>query len=200
MRVRVCAGLLVLLLSACTGRRQLRPVVPWCVEPTGQLASDAAADSIAGSYVLTMVATKGARAGERVGGRLTLLPTEGEWRQLIGAGGSPDPNTVIQAYGTTDIALEEVGAIRVGDIASSDVSKPGVAVLQTKAGAGAGGRPTITLRLGSAANERGVLRFDGGFTVLYVRKMDRAGFAGGWASGVRDKQAEGFFCAYRNGG
>ena len=170
--------------------------MPWCVESEGQLSAGANADSMAGEYAFTLVATTGAQAGERVEGRLTLRATDSESRQFIGMNGSPDASTVVPAYGTAEIALEKVGAVRLGDLSSRDVAKPGVAVLQTKAAGG--GAPSIVVRLGSLANDRSIVRFDGGFTALYVAKIDDSGFMGGWRSGVRGIDAEGYFCAYRD--
>ena len=195
--VLVRAGVIaVFLLSACTGRREFRTLVPWCVEQEGQLSAGASADGMAGEYAFTLVATTGAQAGERVEGRLTLRATDSESRQFIGVSGSPDPLTVVPAYGTADIALEKVGAVRMGDLSSRDVSKPGVAVLQTQAAGG--GAPSIVVRLGSLANDRSIVRFDGGFTALFVAKIDDSGFVGGWRSGVRGIDAEGYFCAFRD--
>ncbi len=185
------AGIAVFLLSACTGRREFRTLVPWCVEQEGQLSGAASADGMAGEYALTLVATTGAR----VEGRLTLLRTDSESLQFIGVNGSPDLSTVVPAYGTAEIALEKVGAVRLGDLSSRDVAKPGVAVLQTTAAGG--GAPSIVVRIGSLANDRRIVRFDGGFTALYVAKIDSSGFVGGWRSGVRGTAAEGYFCAFR---
>ena len=56
---------------------------------------------------------------------------------------------------------------------------------------------SITLRLGSEANQRGVLRFDGAWTALYVRWIGDAGFGGEWTSGVTIPEATGSFCASR---
>ncbi len=186
----------VFLLSACIGRREVRTLVPWCVEQEGQLSADASADGMVGEYAFTLVATTGAQEGERVEGRLTLFATDIESRQFVGASGSPDPSTVVPAYGTAEIALERVGAVRLGDLSSRDVAKPGVAVLQTQAAGG--GAPSIVVRLGSLANDRSIVRFDGGFTALFVAKIDDSGFVGGWRSGVRGIDAEGYFCAFRD--
>ena len=56
------------------------------------------------------------------------------------------------------------------------------------------------LRIGSDANRRGVLRFDGGYFVLRVQQVDESGFAGSWTSGLLEVQAEGHFCATALGG
>ena len=85
--------------------------------------------------------------------------------------------------------VEPVGALRPGDLSSRDPEAPGVLVLQED------GR--LLLRLGSEANRRGVLRFDGGYTVLRVARATAAGFAGTWSSGLLDVQAAGEFCARR---
>jgi hypothetical protein len=53
------------------------------------------------------------------------------------------------------------------------------------------------LRLGSVANRRDVVRFDGGYTALRVRELNADGFAGSWESGTRTPSARGYFCATR---
>jgi hypothetical protein len=98
-----------------------------------------------------------------------------------------------QLVGTADLALEDVGAVRMGELASLDPAKPGVAVLQH----GEAQAPEITLRLGSLANQVGNVRFDGGYAALRVQWMESGGFGGSWESGARGPEAGGYFCAFR---
>ena len=85
--------------------------------------------------------------------------------------------------------VEAVAALRPGDLSSRDPQAPGVLVIQEDGG--------LLMRLGSEANRRGVLRFDGGYTVLRVDRATADGFAGTWSSGQMEVQAAGEFCARR---
>jgi hypothetical protein len=91
--------------------------------------------------------------------------------------------------GTATIDVESVGAVRMGDLSSTDPVRPGVAVIE-QAGA-------VTLRLGADANRWGQTRFDGGFFALRVQATSEDGFSGTWSSGVTSAEAEGHFCATR---
>ena len=95
--------------------------------------------------------------------------------------------------GTADVALDSVGALVVGDAASTDPTRPGVIVF----GSAPGDAPRILMRLGSEANRRDQQPFDSGYTVLDVRAVNTDGFAGPWRSGVVETEAEGYFCARR---
>jgi hypothetical protein len=144
-----------------------------------------------GAYRFTMVATDGVRAGRTVSGRLELTPQDSTLLQVEGAA---------QPFrGTTDVAVDSVGAVRMGDLAAADPSAPGVAVYEQRAPTGT---LTVVMRLGSASNARGLQPFDAGHTTLYVRRISDAGFAGGWASSAGStypiRQAHGYFCAVRS--
>ncbi|KPK65214.1 MAG: hypothetical protein AMS21_05335 [Gemmatimonas sp. SG8_38_2] len=84
-----------------------------------------------------------------------------------------------------------VGGPRLGASTSRDPRAPGVLVVEQ------GGQ--IVMRLGSEANRRGELRFDGGYFALWVHQFDENGFAGRWTSGTLGAQAKGHFCASRVG-
>ena len=86
---------------------------------------------------------------------------------------------------------EGVGAVRVGSLSSEDPESPGVLVIESQTGAG----PSILLRLGSDANRRDLVRFDGGYAVLSVIEITAESFGGTWSSGTQGPDAEGFFCA-----
>jgi hypothetical protein len=148
-----------------------------CHLVTYALDAGASARDLAGAFAVTLVAASGDSAGRTTTGRLDLSP-----------GSRPDAVLI----GAADLAVESVGAVRLGDLAASADSAPGVLVMQS-----GGDRPTILLRLGSEANAVGVIRFDGGYTVLEVLRIDENGFAGSWRSGVTSNTATGHFCAQR---
>ncbi|MYB61857.1 MAG: hypothetical protein F4X69_10820 [Gemmatimonadetes bacterium] len=114
---------------------------------------------------------------------------------------TPDPsNSTVPAsdlstplYGFTDVDPESVGAHRVGDPGSRDPSAPGVLVLERVEY----GRSIITLRLGSHANRKDLVRYDGEYTVLSVSSIDEDGFTGTWRSGggLGWSTTTGYFCA-----
>lgn len=162
-----------------------------CVPVQGPLAGPIDADALAGTYRLTMVATEGERSGQEAIGTLTLRQHAPDMQQIM-MGGNPVPDARLPLYGTTDIPLDSVGALVLGDLMADDPSQPGVSVAERT-----GDEISLTLRLGSEANRREV-RFDGGYTALRVRVIDDGGFAGRWASGTLGEQAAGDFCAVRN--
>jgi hypothetical protein len=104
-------------------------------------------------------------------------------------GGIRDTAASNVLYGNTDVDLDNVGAVRPGDLEALDPRRPGVLVIERKG--------TITLRLGSDANTRGQARFDGGYTALRVAEASDGRFAGSWASGVKTQRSAGYFCAER---
>jgi hypothetical protein len=70
----------------------------------------------------------------------------------------------------------------------------------------ASGVPTVTMRVGShttAAPTPGLQQIEGAYTVLFVRRIGRDGFSGGWQSGDGTMGgsggAQGHFCAVRIG-
>jgi hypothetical protein len=89
------------------------------------------------------------------------------------------------------VNVEGVGAVRVGSLSSEDPESPGVLVIESETGTGL----SILLRLGSDANRRDLVRFDGGYAVLTVVEITEESFNGTWSSGVRGPDSEGFFCA-----
>jgi len=101
-------------------------------------------------------------------------------------------------YGSTDVGLEAVGAV-AGDLSSEDPARPGVLVIQMPPRSDTSGA-RVLLRLGADANRQDLVRFDGGYTVLRVREIAGAGFAGDWESGAPLPRAGGHFCAVRRDG
>jgi len=142
-----------------------------------------------GRFTITMAATVGATAGASVAGSMILVARDSS---LV------EPSAYSQPLvGTADIALEAVGAVRMGDLAATDPLAPGVAVYEQQVA----GTTTVLVRLGSASNARGPAAFDAGHTTLYVRRIAADGFAGGWASSAGStypmQEARGYFCAVR---
>lgn len=146
-------------------------------------------ETLAGEYELVLVATSGDLAGSSVNGHLELQPNEPSLRGIPSADGKTRTDSSAPLYGTTDVDVTRVGGLRLGEPTSSDPTQPGVLLVQQGEG--------IVLRIGSEANRRGVLRFDGGYFAMRVRRVDKAGFAGSWASGTVQAQAAGHFCAFR---
>ena len=108
---------------------------------------------------------------------------------------SPEPGVIVPLYGTTTVALDRVGAVKLGDLESADPMKPGVMVMEHRAEQNS--LPDIVLRFGSFANQRDITRFDGGFTALRVKWIQAGNFGGTWESGVTGPEAKGYFCAVR---
>ena len=143
---------------------------------------------------MILVATSGDSAGREVSGTLWLEPNDSTARQFSRPGGDPIPNVTVPLFGWTDVAVLGVSALELGDLSSREPARPGVLVLEQRSRPT--GSPSITVRLGSTANNRGVAPFDGGYTALRVVWLDELGaFGGSWASGVRNEQAAGHFCA-----
>ncbi len=158
-----------------------------CAPVQRNLAPDATADELAGTYRLTMVRTPG--DSQRVEGTLALVPQVDSLRTMPMPDRAPQPRPTLPLIGTADIAVEEVGAHRLGDLMSEDPTRPGVIIVR---------RPgEITMRFGSDVNIREMPAFDGGYLAFFVAQVDGNGFAGGWSSGVQMRDAEGYFCAVR---
>jgi hypothetical protein len=169
-----------------------------CAPSTERLPSDATADRLAGEYRVRVVATAGAKTGARQDARLLLRPVDDSLRRPSTVLGLRDSTTRLPLSGSIELDPAAVGAARTGDLLSLDPLAPGVLVLERHPV-----RPDapaeIILRLGSDANRRGVVRYDGGYFALTVRQIGAAEFAGTWASGVATEGAEGYFCAERAG-
>ena len=187
------AASISMVLAGCGGGGEVPPAA-LCSPQDGPLAADASFDARAGEYRLILVATSGDSAGREVSGSLWLEPNDSVARQFSRPGGDPDPNVTVPLFGWTDIAVQGVSALELGDLLSREPVRPGVLVLEQRFQPT--GPPSITVRLGSIANNRGIAPFDGGYTALRVGWLDESGgFGGSWASGVRNEQAAGHFCA-----
>lgn len=153
------------------------------VEPG--LVAGATMEGMAGRYALAVV-LPGNRP-QAAEGLLTLRDQPPGLRELAGS------STPLNGF--TDLDLEEVSAQRVGDPASDDPSAPGALVIEAD---GREGR-SILIRLGSQANRRDQVAFDGAYTVFRVHRIDGDAFAGSWESGTSDARVSGHFCAMRSG-
>jgi hypothetical protein len=162
-----------------------------CAPPRGPLAADASLAGRAGVYLLTMIEEVGGNPSRTADGTLSLLTQEDGLRQFPGGAGGSIPGVTSPLFGSTDLDIGAVGAVRVGDLSSEDPASPGVLVIESETGAGT----SILLRLGSDANRRDLVRFDGGYTVLTVVEITGAAFGGTWSSGIRGPESSGFFCA-----
>lgn len=157
-----------------------------CVEVEPALTTAATMEGMAGRYDLVLVLL-----GNRPRAARGLLTLRDQPRMARDLAGSTTP-----LFGFTDVAVEEVSAYRVGDPSSEDATAPGVLVIE---GDNSEGR-SIILRLGSQANRRDRVAFDGAYTVLRVHRLGGDRFFGSWESGTSDTRVLGHFCAVRNGG
>lgn len=98
--------------------------------------------------------------------------------------------------GWTDIAVELVGAARVGNLQSADSRRPGAAVWVSQ---GADGAVSAVLRLGEEAQGGNFMRVEGEYTALFLKQVSVAAIRGDWTSGVTSGEVGGYFCAARVG-
>ena len=179
--VAVAAGLVF---AGCSSNQPPEPALDSgvCRNAVSDPASLVRVADLGGEYALELTARSGEHSGETARGDLTLVT-----RDSVG----------VPYFGWTDLQLDEVGAHRLGDPASTDRSAPGVLVLTSPDAADPASPVSVTLRIGSQANRSDIVRFDGAYTALYVRWIDDGSFGGDWASGVTGPEAEGDFCAVR---
>lgn len=189
----VVAGVL-----GCGSNQSQVAEAPACEAAEGDLPMDATARTWAGEYSLVMVATSGDSAGRSASGTMQLRVQSEELQ--VPPLGSADAGTRMLMYGSTDLDLRTILAVEVGALDSEDPLAPGVLVLERAVELDGGSSKEITVRLGSEANRRGVTRFDGGYTALFVRQASTGGFAGNWASGVTGQMSSGHFCASKTDG
>jgi hypothetical protein len=178
----------VVLLAGCGGANAGQSDPQACAPVA---ATEASMDTgrLAGEFVVRLVASSGAKRGATTEGRLQLTPHDSAHRRLELPDGSSSSTYTLPLYGTAVVDFAAVGAVAPGDPESTDPASPGVLVIE---------RPgQVMLRVGSEANRRGVVRFDGAFTVLRVQQITTEGFAGTWESSVGLDQSGGHFCANR---
>ena len=163
---------------------------------TAELPAGSSATGLAGEYRLRLVATSGAKKGAAAEGSLRLDPQADSLRYRSRLGGGRDSTVLHPLYGAAEVDLARIDAVSVGSTTSLDPMQPGVLVMQRRTAEGLP-QGEMILRLGSDANRRDRLRFDGGYTALRVRQIAPERLAGSWASGVTTERAAGYFCATR---
>ena len=156
-----------------------------CFATSKYLPADATLSDRAGQYRLTLVEVVDEASNRSALGTLTLRRQKHDLDSLF--------NVSTPLYGFSDIDLRSVGAYRVGDLESQDPQAPGVLVLESDRNCDR----VITVRFGSEANRRDVVRYDGAYMVLRVHWIEQDGFGGSWRSGFRMSRASGYFCAVR---
>lgn len=194
-RLAVLVGLL--LVPAChSGAGQAAPES--CAPVADSLSGPIGTESLAGEYRLRLVSGHDTTTGASTTGTLSLLPQESGAQRRTGPGGIPDSSHRYPLIGAAEVDLAMIGAVAPGGTASLDPAAPGVLAIERVTGEPeAPGR--VLLRLGSEANRLERVRFDGGYTVLRLRRADEHGFAGEWESGAPMPRASGYFCASRTG-
>jgi hypothetical protein len=152
---------------------------------------------LAGSYRVVLVGTSAEYSDRQIEGTLELYPQDSTLQSVALPGGMPVTGARMPLYGALDAAIEQVGGMRLGNTTLLDPVQPGVAVLEQVAQSETGSVTSITMRVGSDANNRDMVRFDGGFMALYLQEVTRTGFRGTWASGIRGPEHGGYYCAFR---
>ena len=187
-RTAVVAGAaaVVLALPGCATRAQAPDSfdASLCREVSEAPSSLSRVEQLEGQFGLWLSADSGPMAGREAFGDLTLVRRD---------------STGVPFFGWTSLDPEQVGAHRLGDPGSRDPAAPGVLVLSRSASGVPDGSDDVIMRLGSQANRSDIIRFDGAFTALYVRWIERDAFGGEWASGMQGPEASGSFCAVRDG-
>ncbi len=113
-------------------------------------------------------------------------------------GGLRDTTARFPLIGWTSLQPDAIGATDTGPLDGHEPTAPGVLVIQRRTRQPDAPRE-ILLRLGAEANRRDRVRFDGGYFVLTVQRIDDQGFAGTWASAAGASAAGGHFCARKAG-
>lgn len=191
------ALLLITALAGCRHHRTDSAAAAAACEPSmSQLPAEMDLQQLNGTFAVTFVATEGSKAGQIVRGRLVLRAQDQSLVRVPNA----DSNTVVTqpVIGVLDLAVDDLGATRMGDLMATDAARPGVGVYVSSR---RGGPVTgVIARVGSGSNVRGQMVFDGGYFTLYVGRVGSNGAWGGWASspgtgGMVTPDARGHFCA-----
>jgi hypothetical protein len=198
MRLRAPALAASLLLPAChNGAGQATPERS-CEAVTDTLPLSVSAESLAGEYRLRLVARGAEGAGASAVGKLSLVLQDPDAQRRPGPFGVTDTIHRYPLVGAAELDFAAVGAVTPGGTASLDPAAPGVLAIE-RPGAAAGATDRLILRLGTEANRIERVRFDGGYTVLRLRRADSRGIAGDWESGAPLPRTSGYFCADRIG-
>jgi hypothetical protein len=170
-----------------------------CPPPTGTLPPSATAAGLAGTYRLQVVPTTGPTTGRMVEAGLQLADIADPAAREVHLMGITDSTSRYALTGTSDLDPAAVGAVATGEVSAADPAAPGVLVIERHPPA-PGGPAEIILRLGSEANRRDRVRYDGGYFALVVRGIGPRGFTGTWSSGGGGPTVGGYFCAERTAG
>jgi hypothetical protein len=183
-----------LVLAACAARTGTRTARAGdeCVPRAPAQLSGVRWDGLAGDWRVALVATVGPRSGSQSVGTLALQVQDAALLRF-----GADSNTTVPVYGTARLALDEVGAQAFGDLGSASAAAPGVALYVSD---GSERGVTAIMRFGSGANRRDLLPFEGVYTALFVRRVDRDRVFGVWTSSSGEGAAAGgHFCLVRDG-
>jgi len=187
--------------AGCRHRTDYAMAAATCTPAAQQAPAELDLAQMNGSYDVTFVSTEGPVAGHRVRGRLVLRAQD----QALVRVPYADSTTVVTqpVIGTMDLATDDIGATRMGDLMASDAALPGVGVYVS----GRRGGPVtgVVARVGSGSNGRGLMQFDGGYFTLFIGRVGPNGIWGGWASspgtdGMVRPDARGHFCAEKRAG
>ena len=188
----------LLLLSACHHRRAPASLIAACDTVAAQPATQFDPSMMNGGYRVTFIATGGLRSGHAAIGRMMLRPQDASLLTIEPHDGVEVTQPVI---GQLDLAIDSVGAVRMGDLMAADAAMPGLAFYVThRPGGEVSG---IIGRVGSVSNARGPAPIDAGHFTLFVRQVTPNGIWGGWTSnpgtgGLITPDAAGHFCALRS--
>jgi hypothetical protein len=175
------------------------PGVEECSPVEGALAGDDSSSGLEGEYQLTVVGSRSGESDSSATGGLVLEPNDSAHIQRLTADGEPIPGVLFTHYGWTDVPIEQIGGLALGQLDSRDPDAPGVLVIENRQLSNGEPYLSITIRLGSQANAVSAARFDEGFSALYVKEVLSDRIRGDWASGDgRGRVAEGHFCARRS--
>jgi hypothetical protein len=144
-----------------------------------------------GRYAVRFVVTGGIRAGDSALATLELRPQQVALSLL--ADGTMQP-----AVGRIDVDASRIGAADTGDPMATSDSAPGVGIYISPQS----GTPQVWARIGSSANARSPLQFDGAWFTWFIERADAQALAGSWRSGTSNTwppvpEARGRFCADR---
>jgi hypothetical protein len=165
---------------------------PGCRPVEGVVAASAPWDSVTGRWRLEMVDVTGDSSGRRVIGSLALRAQDSVSQRVVRPGMT---GVTVPVIGDAEIALEQVGAARIGDVSSLDAKRPGLSIWVSPASTNT---VSAVMRIGEEEIQSDLVRIDGGFTALYIRQVSATAIRGGWASGVTATRASGYFCADRS--
>lgn len=190
----VLAGLL---LAACASRGAGAPAdpLPQCGPDIAPGIDEEAVTKLAREWNARFHAVSGPRAGASADARMSLEAAKGDLRRILSPTGLGPADVVLPYFGSLDLDVAALGGVSAGDPASVDSMMPGVLVIQRNA-PGSSTPRSITIRVGSEANDRHVQRFEGAYFALRVTHVSAHLLAGAWASGIRLERASGYFCAY----